>query len=184
MSRDTCSALNTSLLRSKSSTNAFRLRIGTHHECVVTLKVCSHLTFASAFASTSPSKFNIASMETQTQTHRMGLNPLLTFYFDVDANANVRCEHTLTSSGSRISQTGAPIYYLAKFHRKLHEIEENWTGGTSKFVLCVVVHGCPPLSPSGLPSDGRQVHVDLVTGTMLLHHSHNTLQMAASWVAL
>ena len=62
------------------------------------VKVCSNLTFASAFASTSPSKFIIASMETQTQTHRMGVNPFLTFYIDVDANANanVKCEHTLT----------------------------------------------------------------------------------------
>ena len=42
----------------------------------VLVKVCSHLTLAS----TSPSKFNIASME--TQTHRMGLNPFLTFYID------------------------------------------------------------------------------------------------------
>ena len=57
------------------------------------LKVCSYLTFA--FASTSPSNFNIASMETQTQMHRMGLNPFLMFYIDVDANANVKCEHTL-----------------------------------------------------------------------------------------
>ena len=55
---------------------------------------CSHLAFA--FASTSPSKFNIALMETQTQTHRMGLNPFLTFYIDVDANANVKCEHSIT----------------------------------------------------------------------------------------
>ena len=63
-------------------------------------KVCSHLTFASAFVSTSPSKFNIASMETQTQTHRMGLNQFLTFYIDVDANANsnVRCEHTFMAN--------------------------------------------------------------------------------------
>ena len=66
---------------------------------VIQLKVCSHLTFASTFASTSPSKFNIASMETQTQTHRMGLNPFLMFYIDVDANANVRCEHALTHLG-------------------------------------------------------------------------------------
>ena len=63
------------------------------------LKVCSHLTFASAFVSMSPSKFTIASMETQTQMHRMGLNPFLTFYIDVDANANVRCEHTLNVNG-------------------------------------------------------------------------------------
>ena len=46
------------------------------------LKECSHLTFA--FASTSPSKFNIVSMETQTQTHRMDLNLFLTFYIDAE----------------------------------------------------------------------------------------------------
>ena len=67
---------------------------------IKTIKVCSHLTFASAIVSTSPSKFNIASMETQTRMHRMGLNPILTFYIDVDANANanIRCEHTLIIS--------------------------------------------------------------------------------------
>ena len=63
------------------------------------LKVCSGMLryVAFAFASTSPSKFNIASMEMQTHMHRMGLNPFLTFYIDVDANANanVKCEHTL-----------------------------------------------------------------------------------------
>ena len=62
------------------------------------IKVCSHLTFA--FASTSSSKFNIVSMEMQkTQTHRVGLNVFLTFYIDAmlnfDANANVKCEHTI-----------------------------------------------------------------------------------------
>ena len=43
-------------------------------------------------------------MVTQTQTHRLGLNPFLTFYIDamlnfdgdVDANANVKCEQTFT----------------------------------------------------------------------------------------
>ena len=64
------------------------------------LKVCSHLTSAFAFASTSPSQFNIASMETQTQKHRIGLNPVLMFYIDamlnIDANPNVKCEHTIT----------------------------------------------------------------------------------------
>ena len=64
-------------------------------------KVSSHLTFAFAFALTSPSKFNIASMEMQTQTHRIGLNPFLTFYIDamlnVDANANayIKCEQSI-----------------------------------------------------------------------------------------
>ena len=67
---------------------------------VFTLKVCSHLTFA--FVSTSPSKLNIASMEMQTQMHRMGLNPFLTFYIDAmlnvdtNANANGKCEHTFS----------------------------------------------------------------------------------------
>ena len=58
------------------------------------IKVCSNFMFA--FASTSPSKFNIASIETETHRHRIGLNPFLTFYIDVDANANanVKCEHT------------------------------------------------------------------------------------------
>ena len=48
------------------------------------VKVCSHLTFAfafvSKFASTSPS-VNIALMETQTQTHRMGSDPFCAFVF-------------------------------------------------------------------------------------------------------
>ena len=80
------------------------LRIGSEHTHIthhlrsyeIAIKVCSHLTFAFAFASRSPSKFIIVSMETQTQMHRMGLNPFLTFYIDVDvnANANVKCEHT------------------------------------------------------------------------------------------
>ena len=39
----------------------------------VTLMLCSHLT--SAFASTSPSKFNIASMVMQTKMQSMGQNP-------------------------------------------------------------------------------------------------------------
>ena len=38
-------------------------------------KVCSHLTFT--FASISLSKFNIALMETQTLTHRMGSEAIL-----------------------------------------------------------------------------------------------------------
>ena len=67
------------------------------------LKVYSLLTFAFTFASTSPSKFNIAPMETP-QRHRMGLDPFLTFYIDAmlnvdaNANANVECEHTITST--------------------------------------------------------------------------------------
>ena len=36
--------------------------------------------------------------------------------------------------GGRQPQKGAPIYYLAKFCRKLLENEENWLA--SKIVLC------------------------------------------------
>ena len=49
----------------------------------------------------------IALMETQTHTHRMGLNPFWMFYIDTmlnfdgdvdaNANANVKCEHTITA---------------------------------------------------------------------------------------
>ena len=42
---------------------------------LISFKACSHLMSAFAFASTSPSPFNIASMVTQTQTHIVGLNP-------------------------------------------------------------------------------------------------------------
>ena len=53
-------------------------------------------------------QFNIALMEMQMHTHRMGLNPFLTFYIDTmlnfdgdvdanaNANANVKCEHTIS----------------------------------------------------------------------------------------
>ena len=59
-------------------------------------------------------------METQTHMHRMGLNPFLMFYIDamlnfdgdVNANANVKCEHTLTK-WLFISQTSSPgIWYV------------------------------------------------------------------------
>ena len=42
------------------------------------VKVCSHLTFAFASVSTSPSEVNIASIVTQTKMQRMGLNPFCT----------------------------------------------------------------------------------------------------------
>ena len=58
------------------------------------LILCSHLTFAS----TSPSKFSIVSMETQTKTHRMGLNPFLTFYIHTMLNLMVTQTQTQTSS--------------------------------------------------------------------------------------
>ena len=47
-----------------------------------------------------------------------------------------------------------------------------------------MVHGCPLLSLPGLPSDGHQARVDLVTGPMLLHPLRNVLQMAASCAAI
>ena len=50
--------------------------------------------------------------------------------------------------------------------------------------IYVVVHGCLPLSPPRLPSDGRQARADLVTDVTLPHLSHNTLQMAAPRVAI
>ena len=47
-------------------------------------------------------------MEMQTQTHRMGLNPFLTFYIDamlnVDANANIKCEHAINTSSVVLHQ--------------------------------------------------------------------------------
>ena len=48
----------------------------------------------------------------------------------------------LISGGSRISQGGcqfqrrAPNHYWAKWFWKLHENEENWTGGACKICLC------------------------------------------------
>ena len=43
-----------------------------------------------------------------------------------------------TSGRSRISHRGAPIHYLGKICRKLHENEDNWMGGgpTCKILLC------------------------------------------------
>ena len=48
----------------------------------------------------------------------------------------------------------------------------------------VVVPECPLLSLPGLPSNGRQAHIGLVTGTRLFHLSHNVLQMAAPRAAI
>ena len=45
-------------------------------------------------------KFNIASMETQTQMHRMGLNPFLTFSIDTMLNLTVTLTQMQTSSGN------------------------------------------------------------------------------------
>ena len=48
-------------------------------KAVFTLGVCVNITV----------KFNIVSMETQKQTHRMGLNPFLTFSIDTMLNLTV-----------------------------------------------------------------------------------------------
>ena len=53
-----------------------------------------------AFASMSPSKLNIVSMEMQKQTHGMGLNPFCTVDGDIDTNANVKCEHSIINKHS------------------------------------------------------------------------------------
>ena len=43
-------------------------------------------------------KFNIVSMETQTEIHRMGLNPFLMFSIDTMLNLTVTLMQTQTSS--------------------------------------------------------------------------------------
>ena len=53
-------------------------------KAVFTLDVCVNVTV----------KFNIVSMETQTQTHRMGLNPFLTFSIDTMLNLTVTLTQT------------------------------------------------------------------------------------------
>ena len=58
---------------------------------LVTVKVCSHLTFA--FPSKSLSKHYVkGNANTNAQN---GYVPFHAFDGDVDANANVKCEHTL-----------------------------------------------------------------------------------------
>ena len=43
-----------------------------------------------------------------------------------------------TAADPGFPRRGPPTYYLAKFLRKLHENEENWTGvHASKILLCV-----------------------------------------------
>ena len=79
--------------------------------------LCSHLTSAFAFVSMSLSKFNIASMVTQTKMQRMGYSLLqCSFDSDVDANANVdvKCEQTL-SGIQRLFRLLAPIHSLWTF---------------------------------------------------------------------
>ena len=56
----------------------------------------THLMFTFVFASTSPSKFNIASMEKQTQMHRMDPQFYIDAMLNVDTNVNIKCEHTMT----------------------------------------------------------------------------------------
>ena len=51
-------------------------------------------------------------------------------------------------------------------------------------VVLFVVHECPPLSLSGLPSNGRQTRMGLVTDVRSFHLSLNALQMAAPRAAI
>ena len=44
------------------------------------------------------------------------------------------------------------------------------------YSIYVMVHGCLPLSPTGLPSDGCQAHAGLVTSATLLTYA---MQMVA-----
>ena len=57
-------------------------------KAVFTLDVCVNITV----------KFNIVSMETQTQMHSMDLNPFLTFSIDKMLNLTVTLTQTQTSS--------------------------------------------------------------------------------------
>ena len=68
--------------------------------------LCSHLMSAFVSTSTSPSKFNNASMVRQMHSHRMGLNSFSVcnvfvaidtiLNFDSDANTDVKCEQVFT----------------------------------------------------------------------------------------
>ena len=69
-------------------------------------------------------------MEMQTEMHRMGLNPFLTFYIEamlnVDANANakVKCEHTLnervflTVTSGRNHPSSTDASFIRRKHHK------------------------------------------------------------------
>ena len=86
----------------------FRIRSMWTFPHVDWLMLCSHL--MSAFASISPSKFNIVSMVTQMQTQDIGSDPILCINVcvaidtmskvDGDVNANVKCKHASTWSHS------------------------------------------------------------------------------------
>ena len=59
--------------------------------------------------------------------HRMGLNPFLTFYMlnfdgDIDANANVMCEHTITmSSLEKCAPSSGVLVITEQFNNVVNE---------------------------------------------------------------
>ena len=81
---------------------------------------CSHVTYAFASTSNSPSKFNIASMVTQMHMQRVGSDPFLTF----DANAHLKYEyhHLLTWNQFFASNANAHAYvtYFYKALKPIH----------------------------------------------------------------
>ena len=126
------------------------------------VKVCSHMTFAFAFASTLPSKFNIASMEMQTQMHRMGLNPFWMFYIDVDANANVRCEHSFTLTQTQTSSVKTPLRWRSLWTQLLGQFTPlPWKFNIVSMVTDNLTHrmgdGCLLKRPS-TKTKGARVH--------------------------
>ena len=90
-------------------------------------------------------------------------------------------EHDLKLKPSKCNFFRTEISYLG--HKVSAAGMELGTEGLRLLGTClganVMVHECPPLSPPGLPSDGHQAHMGLVTGARLFHLLHNVLQMAA-----
>ena len=76
--------------------------------CKQAFKVCSHLMSAFAFVSTSPSKFNIASMVTQTQNAQNGSEPILCI--------NVNLTVTLMQTQKQTSSVNKALTYLYNLH--------------------------------------------------------------------
>ena len=94
-----------------------------HERMFICVNMCSHLTSAFAFASMSPSKFNIASMVMQTQTHRMGSEPIL--YINVNLTVTLMQTQTQTSSVNKaldtcLSGSGDDVYIHEALHVALH----------------------------------------------------------------
>ena len=68
-------------------------------------------------------------METQTQMHGMGLNPLLTLYIDamlnvdgdIDAKANVKCEHTQWAVWKKCAPSSGVLVITEQFNNVVNE---------------------------------------------------------------